>query len=54
VLLRELRGSPEDMNLRVFPNLRRMHEYWNQLSFLSPPFSPIHEKEIFPWELGNI
>jgi hypothetical protein len=42
----------------VFPNLRRMHKYWNlplrkQVSFYLLASFPFREREIFPWEHGN-
>jgi hypothetical protein len=56
VLLRE--GQTEAVSPRVFPNLRRTHEYENlplhkQLSFYFLASFLFHRKEIFPWEHGN-
>jgi hypothetical protein len=49
------------MSPRVFPNLRRMNEFWNllplhknKLSFYFFTSFPFHNKEIFPLEHGNI
>jgi hypothetical protein len=52
-------GAPKGMSLRVFPNLKRMHKYWNlplpkQLSFYFLAFFPLLKKEISSWERGNI
>jgi hypothetical protein len=54
-------GAPEGMSLpRVFPNLRRMDEYWNlpsinkSLFYFLAAFSPFRKKEILPWEHENI
>jgi hypothetical protein len=47
------------VSLRVFPNLRRTHEYRNlpshkQLSFYFLVSFSFRRKEIFPWDYGNI
>ncbi len=52
-------GAPKDVSSKVFPNLRRMHEYKNlplhkQLSFNFLTSLLFRRKEIFPWECGNI
>jgi hypothetical protein len=52
-------GAPKGVSLRVFPNLKRMHEYKNlplhkQLSFYFFASFPFCKKDIFPWESGNV
>jgi hypothetical protein len=52
-------GAPMGVSSRVFPNLRRMHKYWNlplhkQLSFNFLASFLVCRKEIFAWEHGNI
>jgi hypothetical protein len=48
-------GALKGVSSWVFPNFRRMQEYWNlflrkQLSFYFLGFFPFHQKEIFLWE----
>jgi len=52
-------GAPKCVSSRVFPNLKRMHEYWNTpfplttLFCISSLLSCFIEKEMFPWGHGK-